>query len=145
MRLPWWISMPGNTNVGSALAMSGAIPDASAATVTDAANAHIARRRTMDSDPSGGGAIADPKLRLRRGSGRYRVFRAVWPRRYMDVASGTAVSVWRAARGAQPGGPKTSPRRARRGGADRQSRAMATYSRVCRFQMLNVSTCFVRP
>jgi hypothetical protein len=58
-----------------------------------------------------------------------------------------AVSCWVAfaAAGAHPGGPKTKPSRSRNRVAERTSRAMATYSRVCSVQMLNVLTGLVRP
>ncbi len=47
--------------------------------------------------------------------------------------------------GTHPGGPKMWPSLSRKRVAVRTSRAIATYSWVCSFQMLNVSTCLVRP
>ena len=47
--------------------------------------------------------------------------------------------------GVHPGGPKMYPSLFRKPRAARTSWPMAAYSRVCSFQMLNVSTGLVNP
>jgi hypothetical protein len=56
--------------------------------------------------------------------------------RYLDAVTGAGMSGCTDCRGCQPGGPKTKPSRSRHRRAARRSRAIATYSWVCSFQML---------
>ena len=55
---------------------------------------------------------------------------------YFDAVTGAGMSGCTDCRGCQPGGPKTKPNRSRHRRAARRSRAIATYSWVCSFQML---------
>src|SRR5271166_2330707 len=91
MRLSWWISMPGNTDIGSALATAGGRPDASAATATDAVNARSARQRNTASDPSTP-ARRRPLVEVTTSPSPTSLFRAAAGWRYEDAVSGTALS-----------------------------------------------------
>jgi hypothetical protein len=55
---------------------------------------------------------------------------------YFEMAIGAGISGCTDCRGCQPGGPKTKPSLSRHRCAPRTSRAIATYSWVCSFQML---------